>query len=245
MIKLKTILEEISADEFKKYKLDPSKAKENSDGTIDYDGDVEFKGGMFGGKIDKIPFKFGKVTGNFTVYNNKITTLENAPKEVTGNFIVTNNKLLNLKGAPEKVGGDFDCSHNSLTTLDGATDNIPGNFKCTDNKLTNLVGGPTNIGGNYDASNNKISTVENGPKKIGGMFNLQPGRGFSDLPGTGNKIVKSVDVGGEIYYHPVHHDISTKVGLKHNWEKQKEKSSSSSSQDSMRRSTVTPSTFRR
>jgi len=49
--------------------------------------------------FEKLPFKFGIVTGDFHCFNNHLTTLE---------------------GSPQKVGEDFYCSGNQLTTLEGS-----------------------------------------------------------------------------------------------------------------------------
>lgn len=58
----------------------------NEDGTVDVNGDVNL--GYYKLKIlrfpklDKIPFKFGKVSGSFTIRDNKITSLEGSPTSI-------------------------------------------------------------------------------------------------------------------------------------------------------------------
>ena len=86
----------------------------NDDGTLDVDGNVnlDFK------KLKELPFKFGKVNGDFYCSNNNLTSLEGAPREVGGEFSCSNNNLTSLEGAPIKVGGSFYCSYNpELTKL--------------------------------------------------------------------------------------------------------------------------------
>jgi hypothetical protein len=65
--------------------------------TISEDLTVDVKGNVYlsSKNLEKLPFIFGKVTGNFDCSENKLTT---------------------LKGAPLSVGGKFDCSYNQLTT---------------------------------------------------------------------------------------------------------------------------------
>ena len=85
--------------------------------------------------LTKLPIRFGTVGGGFYCNNNKLTTLEGAPKKVGGDFYCNNNKLTTLKGAPEKVRGDFDCSNNKLTSLKGAPEVVVDDFHCYDNEV--------------------------------------------------------------------------------------------------------------
>ena len=78
--------------------------------------------------LRKIPINFTEVGGGFYCPNNKLTTLEGAPKKVGGNFSCYNNKLTSLVGAPEKVGGNFYCSDNPLKTTKGKPEFIGGEF---------------------------------------------------------------------------------------------------------------------
>jgi hypothetical protein len=71
--------------------------KINDDNTIDVNGDV-----YLGCKLDdmeKLPVKFGKVSGCFSCFGNKLTTLEGCPNYVGGYFscdIITHLDLGNL-----------------------------------------------------------------------------------------------------------------------------------------------------
>lgn len=86
-----------------------------------------------------IPFKFGKVTGNFNCSSNYLTSLKGCPQEVGGDFICSNNsRLINLIGGPDEVGGSYTCSDNNLISLEGCASEIGSNLKCNKNKLIDL-----------------------------------------------------------------------------------------------------------
>ena len=73
-------------------------------------GDVDLYDYLNENKLDKLPLKFGKVTGDFNCAFNKLTTLEGVPDYVGMNFYCNNNKLTSLEGSPEYVGWDFYCN---------------------------------------------------------------------------------------------------------------------------------------
>ena len=108
-------------------KFDKSLLIDNGDGTYDYNGDLDFYDMGLTSLLD-LPYKLRRVGGDFSCYNNQLTTLEGAPREVGGNFYCYNNKLTTLEGAPEKVGGNFYCYNNQLTTLEGAPEYVGGHF---------------------------------------------------------------------------------------------------------------------
>jgi hypothetical protein len=101
----------------------------NPDGTVDVDVhvDLSFK------RLEKLPLKFGKVSGNFWCHNNQLTSLEGCPNTVGGNFRCYNNQLTTLEGCPRTVGGNFWCDVNQLTTLEGLTDVFIGVYFIYDN----------------------------------------------------------------------------------------------------------------
>ena len=79
----------------------------NSQGKIDVDGGVDLANKDF----EELPYKFGKVTGFFTLMNNKnLTSLKNCPDYV-GNYFSCSDctKLDSLEGCPKEVGKDFCC----------------------------------------------------------------------------------------------------------------------------------------
>ena len=82
----------------------------NSQGEIDVDGNVSLSG-IRDFNFKKLPYKFGRVSGYFTLAHNKnIISLKNCPDEVGGYFDVDGcNKLDSLEGCPEEVGSKFFC----------------------------------------------------------------------------------------------------------------------------------------
>jgi hypothetical protein len=111
------------------------------------------------------------VEGNFSCFNNQLTSLEGSPEIVEGNFNCRYNKLTSLEGAPEIVEGNFYCSNNNLTTLKGAPEIVEGNFSCSHNELNTLEGSPEIVKGNFSCSWNKLTSLKGAPKKVEGVFN--------------------------------------------------------------------------
>ena len=89
----------------------------NDDGTVDVDGNVD----LFNKGLTELPFKFGKVSGNFNCDQNQLTSLE---------------------GSPNWVGKYFSCAHNLLTTLEGGPEIVIGSYYCDYNNLVNFKGFP-------------------------------------------------------------------------------------------------------
>ena len=106
----------------------------NNDGTIDVDGGVSIAGCY----LTKIPFSFGKVTGDFICSSNKLTSLVGCPKEVGGYFSCSFNKLKDLIGGPQEVGDVYHCYNNKLETLEGCAGDIGEYLDCTNNNLEML-----------------------------------------------------------------------------------------------------------
>ena len=77
----------------------------------------------------KLPFKFGRVDGDFYC--------SDCPS------------LTSLEGAPQKVGGFFSCSRcTSLTSLEGVSQEVGEDFYCREcTSLTSLEGSPQEVGG--------------------------------------------------------------------------------------------------
>jgi hypothetical protein len=103
----------------------------NKDNSIDVEGDVDISFL----ELTEMPVKFGKVTGDFYCFNNKLTSLENAPITVTGNFNCYRNQLTSLKHCPTTVTRYFDCSFNKLTSLEHCPKTVTGNFYVSFNKF--------------------------------------------------------------------------------------------------------------
>ena len=178
-------------------KRNSDRIKQNPDGSYDSVGDKSIYVGDWPKGITFLPIKFNK-TGDFTMTNTRLRTLENTPqfvdgnfdcsknslhtleggpKHVTGGFSCRTNYLVNLIGAPEQVGtkkdvfpgGLFDCARNILITLEGSPTVIPGDFNCANNSLENFKGGPEEVARHLVCSNNKyIESLEGFPKHVGG-----------------------------------------------------------------------------
>ena len=131
-----------------------------ADGIIDVTGDVYISGGIH----KKIPFKFGKVSGDFIFKDCKLESLHNAPKEVGGNFIVNKNNLIDLEGGPTYVGKMYDCSDNLLCSLEGSPIIIYTDFDCSGNFLQDLIGAPKKIKGYFDCATNKLNSLDGIPE---------------------------------------------------------------------------------
>jgi hypothetical protein len=110
------------------------------------------------------------VHGNFSVVNNKLTSLKDSQtKIVKGVFNISNNNLRNLEGCPQTCGG-FIASNCGLESLAGGPEEVHGDFIIVHNSLTSLEGGPGLVSGTYDCSNNKLMSLDgitrNRTKKI-------------------------------------------------------------------------------
>jgi hypothetical protein len=161
----------------------------NSDGSVDVDGDVY----LSHKKLDKLPVRFGKVTGYFSSRGNDLTSLEGCPASVGRDFYCSNNQLSTLEGGPRKVGGHFFCYNNQLTTLEGCPTEVGGRLWCQNNQLTTLEGlTDVFIGGEFVYDKNPIH------KLVGGWLitDMVPDMGkielFNDLYViSGNKLYLS------------------------------------------------------
>jgi len=127
----------------------------NEDGTIDVDGGVD----LSGKNIDKLPLKFGKVTGSFYCSNVNLLSLEGSPNRVGDSFFCSYNQLTSLEGCPTKVGGSFYCSHNKLTSLEGSPNRVGGDFICYRNHLVDVKGFPLIIGGGIVITDNPVEEI--------------------------------------------------------------------------------------
>jgi hypothetical protein len=99
-----------------------------------------------------------------------MASLEGAPRTVGGNFSCYDNKITSLIGAPQTVEGDFDCGRNQLTSLEGAPETVGVDFRCSLNQLTNLKGGPRTVGRDFYCSNNPLTSLEGAPQNLGKNF---------------------------------------------------------------------------
>ena len=82
--------------------------------TINSKGEIDVKGGvdLANKDFEELPYKFGKITGYFTLMDNKkLTSLKNCPDYV-GNYFDIDEcpKLDSLEGCPKEVKVSFYCS---------------------------------------------------------------------------------------------------------------------------------------
>ena len=110
----------------------------NSDGLVDVNGDVHlaFK------RLNKIPLKFGTVTGDFDFDCNRLTSLEGASHTVDNFFIFDNekiytDKLTSFEFAPKYVGAGFSCRGHNIRSFEGLV-NIGGYFICDGSPLNEI-----------------------------------------------------------------------------------------------------------
>ena len=106
----------------------------NSDGTYDYNGDLNFSN-MDLKSLKEIPIRLRNVSGDFNCYENQLTNLEGAPLKVGGHFRCYKNQLTNLEGSPLEVGGFFVCLKNKLISLQYAPLEVGRSFYCYKNNL--------------------------------------------------------------------------------------------------------------
>ena len=82
----------------------------NVDGSVDVQGDIVIRADF---NRSTLPIKFRKVTGRFDCSCcRSIESLINFPEEVGMLFSVSNNKLTSLDGAPKRAKY-FNCHHNT------------------------------------------------------------------------------------------------------------------------------------
>jgi len=121
--------------------------KVHEDGSVSVDSDVIFHSNFGEVKMDRVPFNFREVTGQYSCSGLELTSLEGSPRIVTGTFDCTENNLTSLKGAPEIAKGNFRCRANQLKSLIGAPKKVGKGFYCHHNKeITSLEGAPEVVG---------------------------------------------------------------------------------------------------
>ena len=123
-------------------------------GLVDVEGDFDCSG------QDLSDFKgvrFGVVERHFSCSDNRLTSLEGAPREVGRSFNCDDNLLTSLEGAPQKVRGGFSCHNNRLTSLEGAPREVGWSFWCHNNRLTSLEGAPEKVRWYFLCDDNPVS----------------------------------------------------------------------------------------
>jgi hypothetical protein len=85
----------------------------NSNNTVDVNGSVNLWKNL--GDMEKLPVKFGKVSGYFDCRYNMLTTLDGYPKYIGDYFACYENKLTSLEYCPKYIDDNFYCGQNKLT----------------------------------------------------------------------------------------------------------------------------------
>jgi hypothetical protein len=83
---------------------------------------------------------FEKAEKNFSIWGNKLKSLDGSPEIVEGDFDAENNSLKNLIGGPKKVGGDYKIGtfKSDLESLEGAPEEVGGKFSVRTPSIINI-----------------------------------------------------------------------------------------------------------
>lgn len=146
----------------------------------------------------ELPFKFGKVDGDFIMSDNIFTTLKNCPDYVGGDFDCSDNKLTSLEGCPKEVGGKLSCHSNynlsslqfipkmvsdleawscAIKTLEDCPLERVNNIDLDSNNLKDLKGFPIVMNG-ISVANNNLTSLEGVPNKRFYNFNVSGNSGL-------------------------------------------------------------------
>ena len=80
---------------------------------------------LIGKKLTHLPIKLGIVNGDFNIYKNYLTSLENFPHTVVGDLDCSENAIDSLMNSPvKKVGETFNCSENYISNLKGMPNSL-------------------------------------------------------------------------------------------------------------------------
>lgn len=114
--------------------------------------------------MDRLPFDFGVVEGNFYCANNNLSSFEGFPTVVKGSLGINNNKFTSLKGITQVVGTNLNCSNNFLTSLEGVPNKINHTFDCSNNRLTKIDNCP--VAETLIFRNNEIKKIQKLSKQV-------------------------------------------------------------------------------
>jgi len=104
-------------------------------GIVDVNGDVN----LTSNGLEKLPLKFGRVSGSFWAASNELKTLEGSPEYVGKTFMVDSNNLTSLKHSPKEVSV-FSASDNSIDSLIGMPEKVGGSLLMAFNEIRTLKG---------------------------------------------------------------------------------------------------------
>ena len=156
-----------------------------------------------GGRMKDIIGAPKKVKGSFTLYCDKLESLEGCPEEVGRDFVIRSRLLKSLEGCPEEVGGRFNCSWcKSLESLEGAPKKVGGDFNCQDcESLKSLKGAPKEVGGAFKCgtwmtSNSLIKSLEGAPERVGLSFICSHCNSLTSLEGAPKEVGRNFNCSG-------------------------------------------------
>ena len=122
----------------------------------------------------KIPFKYGKVYGNFSLTKCKtLKSYEGCPEIVYGDFkAAIKSDIENFEGCPKFVGGNFDASgHVSLKNLKGSPEKVVKKYIISHcDNLKNLEGSSKDVGGFICSYCKELETLDGAPIVVRGDF---------------------------------------------------------------------------
>lgn len=122
-------------------------------------------------RLRRIPIRFSKIDGNFSVECCGLETLEGCPEIVTGTFDCASNELTSLEHGPKWVGESYLCGRNKLRTLEGAPGQIRDDFDAYRNCFESLKGSPTRVGGDFNCEESNLTNLIGAPEYVGKDFN--------------------------------------------------------------------------
>ena len=99
----------------------------------------------------------------------KLKDLRGGPKYVSGDYSVEDIPITSLEGAPEHCGNSFICSLTNITSLKGSPKTVGGHFYADNTKITDLVGGPEKVGHRMDLRFTNLTSLEGAPKQFGSI----------------------------------------------------------------------------
>jgi len=167
---LDDLIDDVEQDEIKKhFNLDDYivGSWRMDDGLINVNGSVLINANL---NMTKIPWKFGRVKGSFTIDSANLNNLEGTPHTVVGNFNCVGCNLTSLKGGPTIVTGIYNCSYNNLVNLEGAPEAASNKFICAYNPIVNLYGSPKRITDEFNCKMCNLISLEGAPRTVGGDF---------------------------------------------------------------------------
>ncbi len=177
-----------------------SKYTINPDGSIDVNGDVS----IATGRLEKLPLKFNKVSGDFYCSWRNLTTLEGCPKEVGDDFYCSYNKLKTLEHSQLIIGGHFYCTYFKMSeeeihlicgkyNIQNYSINPNGSIDVKENVILvkkNLKEIPlkfNKVYGFFDISNNRLTSLEGSPREVDGYFDCSDNL-LTSLIGSPDKV---------------------------------------------------------